>query len=197
VPVKAKKKLAKKPPKRKPSEARQPLAGNQPRASRPIVPPSYRFPTSPKGLLDWSWARERLTKSQNYVIVTVRPNGRPHAMGMHGLWWDDAFYFGTHGDTRKAKNLAANPHCIIVAENMEELVIVEGIAETVGYDALPDGLSGASKTKYGWPIDPRMGGRVYRVKPTVVFAFPLKQITTAVTRWVFGQELRSNRNIPL
>ncbi len=65
-----------------------------PRASRPDVPAGYRFPTSPEGLLDWNWARERLTDSHNYVIVTVRPDGRPHAMGMHGIWFEDAYYFG-------------------------------------------------------------------------------------------------------
>src|SRR5271166_377936 len=102
-------------------------AARQPRAMRPVVPASYRFPTSPKGLLDWSWARERLTGSYNYVIVTVRPDGRSHAMGMHGLWHEDAYYFGTASATRKAKNLAANPHCVVISENMEELVIVEGV----------------------------------------------------------------------
>jgi hypothetical protein len=162
-----------------------PTAGNQPRAMRPVVPASYHFPTSPKGLLDWSWARERLTKSQNYVIVTVRPDGRPHAMGMHGLWHDDAYYFGTSPATRKARNLASNPQCVLVSEDMNELIIVEGVAEVIGYDQLPNGLSDASKRKYGWPMDPRSGGKVYKLSPRVVFAFPLKQITTAVTKWVF------------
>jgi len=167
------------------SEPAPAARGARPRASRPVVPASYRFPTSEKGLLDWTWARKRLTESHNYVIMTVRPDGRPHCMGMHGLWFGDAYYFGTHSTTRKARNLAANPHCIVVAEDLAELVIVEGIAESVSYDALPEGLSQASKQKYGWPLDPRMGGQVYRVKPRVVFAFPEKQIATAVTRWVF------------
>lgn len=157
----------------------------QPRAMRPTVPAGYRFPTSPKGLLDWSWARERLTNSYNYVIVTVRPDGRPHAMGMHGLWHEDGYYFGTDSATRKAKNLAANPHCILVSEKMDELLIVEGIAEAIDYSQLPDGLSDASKKKYGWPMQPRAGGTVYKLAPRVVFAFPLKQIATAVTKWVF------------
>jgi hypothetical protein len=152
---------------------------------RPVVPATYHFPTSPKGLLDWSWARERLTGSQNYVIVTVRPDGRPHAMGMHGLWWDDAYYFGTSPATRKAKNLEANPHCILINEKMDELVIVEGVAEKVKYSQLPEGLSDGSKKKYGWPMDSSTGGKVYRLVPRVVFAFPLKQIATAVTKWVF------------
>lgn len=167
--------------------AKLPVAppANQPRAMRPTAPATYRFPTSPKGMLDWSWARERLTGSYNYVIVTVRPDGRPHAMGMHGLWSGDAYYFGTHPATRKAKNLAANPHCILINEKLDELVIVEGVAETIAYSRLPEGLSDASKSKYGWPMDPRMGGKVYKLVPRVVFAFPIKQIATGLTKWVF------------
>ena len=162
----------------------KPLESN-PKASRPVVPPGYQFPTSPEGLLDWSWARERLTKSQNYVIVTVRPDGRPHAMGMHGLWYEDAYYFGTDTSSRKVKNLAQNKSCALICENFEELVIVEGVAEEISFDDAPEGLSAASKTKYGWPMEPHKGGGLFRIKPRVVFAFPLKQIATAVTRWTF------------
>ena len=162
-----------------------PPATNGPRAMRPTIPASYGFPTSSKGLLDWNWARERLTNSHNYVIVTVRPDGRPHAMGMHGLWHDDAYYFGTSSATRKAKNLALNPHCVLISEDMNELIIVEGVAEEVEVNQLPEGLSNSSKKKYGWPMEPHPGGKIYKLSPRVVFAFPLKQITTAVTKWVF------------
>ena len=193
MPAKSKKA----PARRRKASTRKPTAdtipGRQPRACRPDVPASYRFPSSPKGLLDWSWARDRLRDSHNYVIVTVRPDGRPHAMGMHGLWFDDAYYFGTHPATRKAKNLAQNQQCIVIAENMEELLIVEGVAEPLAWDLLPDGLSAASKAKYGWPLDPRMGGQVFRVAPRVVFAFPEKQIATAVTKWVFETEKNSRK----
>ena len=161
------------------------VAVRSPRAMRPVVPAGYRFPTSSKGMLDWNWARERLNASHNYVIVTVRPDGRPHAMGMHGLWFEDAYYFGTDPATRKAKNLASNSNCILINEKLDELVIVEGVAETVEYSELPKGLSEASKAKYGWPLDPRMGGQVYRIRPRIAFAFPEKQIATAVTKWVF------------
>lgn len=106
-------------------------------------------------------------------------------MGMHGLWFKGAYYFGTDPATRKAKNLAQNANCVVIAEDMQELLIVEGVAEGVAYEALPEGLSEESKKKYGWPIDPRMGGQVYKVSPRVVFGVPEKQIATAVTKWVF------------
>jgi hypothetical protein len=172
------------PPKPKKSTTKQ-IAKPAPRASRPIVPAGYGFPTKLKGLLDWSWARERLTSSHNYVIITVRPEGRPHAMGMHGLWFKDAYYFGTDVSSRKAKNLAQNSHCILICENLEQMVIVEGTAEVIDAAGVPPGLSKASEEKYGWPMKPHKGGGIYRVTPRVVFAFPEKQIATAVTRWKF------------
>jgi hypothetical protein len=159
--------------------------GKQPIASRPVIPSIYGTAQSAKGLLDWEWARQRLSDSHNYVIVTVRPDGRPHAMGMHGLWFDDEFYFGTAESTRKARNLAANANCILINEKLDELVIVEGTAAKVGYDHLPQGLSDASKKKYGWPIDPKAGGSIFKVTPRTVFALPEKQFATGLTRWKF------------
>ena len=90
------------------------------------MPAVYDIRTSPEGMLAWSWARERLANSHNYVVVTVRPNGRPHAMGMHGVWFEDAYYFSTGDTTRKAKNLEQNAHSIVINERLDELVIVEG-----------------------------------------------------------------------
>jgi hypothetical protein len=109
-------------------------------------------------------------------------------MGMHGLWLEDAFYFGTDATSRKAKNLALNPHCILVNEKLDEIVIVEGAADLIGMDKAPAGLSAASKEKYGWPMDTSKGANLYRLVPRVVFAFPEKQIATAVTRWSFETE---------
>jgi hypothetical protein len=106
-------------------------------------------------------------------------------MGMHGVWHGDAYYFGTDTSSRKAKSLAHNPNCILITEKLDEVVIVEGVAEEISFDDAPEELSGLSKTKYGWPMKAHKGGALYRVAPRVVFAFPLEQIGTAVTRWKF------------
>lgn len=178
IPTKSKKKSAK---------STRVTAANrkEPKASRPDIDASYGIEKTSKGMLGWSWARERLSGSHNYVIVTVRPDGRPHAMGMHGLWIEDAFYFGTGDTTRKARNLARNRSCILINERLDELVIVEGSAETVDAKQLPKGASTASKSKYGWPMGAGPGSVVFKVTPRVVFALPEKQFATAPTRWVF------------
>ena len=91
--------------------------------------PGYGMPKSKKGLLPWKWAEQRLRKSHNYWITTVKPDGSPHTMVVWGLWMDGAFLFSTGRQSRKARNLAKNPRCVVCTEHAEEAVVVEGVAE--------------------------------------------------------------------
>jgi hypothetical protein len=100
----------------------------QPKSSRPQAP-GYGFPKGAKGLLSWSWAEQRLKKSHNYWITTVKPDGAPHTMVVWGLWQDGRFLFSTGGKSQKARNLGRNAGCIVCTEDADEAVIVEGVAE--------------------------------------------------------------------
>ena len=88
--------------------------------------PGYGLPKGKEGLLPWTWAEQRLKRSHNYWISTTRPDGRPHMMVIWGLWMDGAFYFSSGAESRKARNLAKNPHCVIGTEKADEAVVVEG-----------------------------------------------------------------------
>ena len=94
--------------------------------------PGYGLPKGNKGLLPWTWAEQRLKKSHNYWITTVKPDGSPqpspHTMVVWGLWQDGRFLFSTGSKSRKARNLAQNAHCIVCTELANEAVIVEGVA---------------------------------------------------------------------
>ena len=99
-----------------------------PNASRPHMP-GYGLPKGTKGLLPWGWAEQRLKKSHNYWITTVRPDGSPHTMIVWGLWLDGRFYFSTGRQSRKARNLAANPACTSAGvEQRADLVSQPGLA---------------------------------------------------------------------
>jgi hypothetical protein len=102
----------------------------RPKASHPYMP-GYGLPKGKKGLLPWSWAIQRLEKSHNYWVATTRPDGAPHVMVVWGLWLDGFFIFSTGRQSRKARNLAANPKCVICNELAHEAVVVEGIARRV------------------------------------------------------------------
>ena len=96
--------------------------------------PGYGLPETTKGLLPWRWAEQRLKKSHNYWISTARPDGTPHAMVIWGLWLDNAFYFSTGTKTRKGRNLAHKPYCVIGTENAAEAIqaIVDSSPEVAG-----------------------------------------------------------------
>lgn len=101
----------------------------EPKASRPHMP-GYGIldAESAKGLLPWNWATDRLTKAHTYWVATTRPDGAPHVMPVWGVWLNDTFSFSTGNQSRKARNLAENPRCVIACELNQDQIMVEGVA---------------------------------------------------------------------
>jgi general stress protein 26 len=155
-----------------------------PRASRPHMP-GYGMPTGTKGLLPWTWAEERLRKSHNYYVITVRPDATPHAMPVWGIWVDGRFYFSTGAQSVKARNLAANASCVICTEESAEAVVIEGTASTLADAARIAELSPHYSKKYkSFTLDPKMGP-IFEVCPKAAFGLREKTFKS-MTRWVFG-----------
>jgi Pyridoxamine 5'-phosphate oxidase len=144
-----------------------------------------------KGLLPWTWAEERLITSHNYWFSTARPDGRPHTMPVWGVWSGNYFYFSTGRDSRKARNLAANPFCVITTESGAEAVIVEGQANEIPFARLPAAIADAYQEKYNSALDPQLGP-IFVITPQTAFAFieggdePDDFVSTA-TRWRFNE----------
>jgi len=165
---------------------------SSPKASRPHAP-GYGFPKGKKGLLPWSWAEQRLKKSHNYWITTVKADGSPHGVSPHtmvvwGLWQDGRFLFSTGSTSRKARNLAANKHCIVCTEDAHEAVIVEGVAEIADVAARRR-LIPAYQRKYKFDLSSMkddmlsMKEPVFAVRPRVVFGLWEKHFQNKSTRW--------------
>lgn len=165
-----------------------------PKASRPQTP-GYGFPKGTKGLLPWSWAEQRLKKSHNYWIATIKPDGSPHGVSPHsmvvwGMWQDGRFLFSTGGQSRKARNLAANPNCIVCTENAAEAVIVEGVAEIADVAARRKMIP-AYERKYDWDLSSMkedmlsMKEPIFAVRPKIVFGLWEKHFQQKSTRWTF------------
>jgi len=161
----------------------------QPKPSRPHAP-GYGFPETSKGLLPWTWAGQRLKKSHNYWITTVKPEGSPHTMVVWGLWQDGRFLFSTGSKSRKERNLAANAYCIVCTEHAHEAVIVEGVAEIADVAARRKFLPVYEK-KYKFDMKAMkddilsMKEPVFAVRPRVVFGLWEKHFQSKSTRWKF------------
>jgi nitroimidazol reductase NimA-like FMN-containing flavoprotein (pyridoxamine 5'-phosphate oxidase superfamily) len=143
----------------------------------------------------WADIERLLTEAQLYWIITVRRDGRPHAVPLVGVWHDGAFAFCTGSEEQKQRNLDTNPRVAVTTgttgangcDSGKDLV-VEGTALRVTDAAALQALADAWFAKYGddWRFEVRGeefvefsnsgggtegGAWVYRVAPAKVIAF--------------------------
>ncbi len=143
----------------------------------------------------WSDIVARLHDAPLYWMVTVRRDGRPHAVPLCGVWRDESFYFCTGDAEQKMRNLEHDPHVVVTAGPLGadgwgsgKDVAVEGVAERVGDEALLRSLADEWTAKYDgdwrWEVrDHRFhelsdqgdgvgdGAVVFRVAPDKVLVF--------------------------
>ena len=156
-----------------------------PKASRPHMPGYGLLPADQgKGLKPWSYAVERLTRARNYWISTTRPDGRPHAVPIWGLWLRDEFAFSTGARSRKARNLEANACVVIGVEPADDSIVLEGEAQLIEDAAWKREFVAAYEAKYGWAMESEP---MYSVRPTVAFFFSSAEgeFVGGATRWTF------------
>jgi len=170
------------------SEAKDLAYQSEPVASRPQMP-GYGIADAErgKGLYAWSWVTERLANARTYWLATTRPDGRPHVMPLWAIWMDNMLYFSTGNQSRKARNLVANPHCVVSVEHGNEAVIVEGAVESLDDPAVLKQFAVAYGKKYAWDME-ESTEPIYALHPAVVFGLSANtgEFTQTATRWTFA-----------
>jgi PPOX class probable F420-dependent enzyme len=146
-------------------------------------------PDEGRGLLPWSWAEERLFASHDYWVATLWPDGRPHVMPVWGTWHGESVWFSSSVRSRKARNLRADPRCVVTTDNPIEPVVVDGVAEVVRDLGAIAELVARINVKYAAEItvefmDPDVNA-TFRVRPRWVFSLNDKEFTHSPTRWKF------------
>ncbi|MGH3488296.1 MAG: pyridoxamine 5'-phosphate oxidase family protein [Actinopolymorphaceae bacterium] len=171
-------------------------------AKVPTTDLDARFSSEDATPTGWAAACGQLESAGVYWLTTVRPDGRPHVTPLIGLWLDDALYFCTGPEERKAKNLAGNPHCILTTgrNDLDEGcdIVVEGEARKVADKAGLDRVATGYETKYGRHFTAPDGtfhgladvirrgeALVYEVVPATAFGFG-KGRPFSQTRWRFS-----------
>jgi hypothetical protein len=149
----------------------------------------------------WEDAREALAAAEIYWLSTVRPDGRPHCTPLIAVWVDEALYFTTGADERKARNLEQN-RSVVVTTGVNTMargldIVVEGDALHVSDMDVLQRVAEAFPRKYGdeWRFTaedghfrhPRETGfaEVFEVRPKVAFGFGKGEDTFSQTRWRF------------
>ena len=143
----------------------------------------------------WDTVERLLTDAQLYWIVTVRADGRPHAVPLVGVWHEGAFAFCTGPDEQKHHNLENNKQVAVTTGSTGAQgwgsgkdVVVEGTAVRVTDAETLQTLADAWAAKYApdWRFAVRGeefvelshsggstegGAWVYRVEPAKVMVF--------------------------
>lgn len=156
---------------------------------------AYDVPTELDGVLPWEWAESRLVAARNYWVTTVSGAGRPHSLPVWGVWLParQRFWFSCAVDSRKRRNLAANPAIVIAPEDTVEVVSVEGIATPVDVAASADAIA-AYLAKY-WDDPAEHEGMeefleanaMFEVRPERAFGIIERpeDFSARATRWVW------------
>ena len=151
--------------------------------------------------LPWSRALKQLEASAEgtYWLATTSPDGRPHVAAVGALWLDGKIYFTSGTRTRKSRNLAANPSCVVSVSLTGIDLVLEGTA--IRITDRPTLLRLAQRyAAQGWPAS--VGDRaliaeysapsagpppwdLYVMRPTMAFGVATADPPGA-TRWTFG-----------
>jgi Pyridoxamine 5'-phosphate oxidase len=107
--------------------------------------------------LPWSRPRDLLAagppdQSVSFFLGTTRPDGRPHAAGIGAVWFDGDFYIVSGPQTRKSRNLAANPACTISAKLEGIDLVFEGEATRVVDQSTLERIAAVFR-QGGWPAE--------------------------------------------
>src|SRR5262249_52257910 len=140
--------------------------------------------TDPEQLLPWSFAQRRLTEAHNYWVATTGPDGAPHVAAVWGVFVDGAVCFSTGARSHKARNLAADPRCVIAPAGASESVVVRGAPGPLARGTPERGrVESAYRAKYGSGFPPEEP--VFAVDPRTVIGLTEAAFTARATRWRF------------
>jgi hypothetical protein len=146
--------------------------------------------------IEWSRVHEVLTSDLTQApgtgspnrhtmwLTTINPDGSPHAMPVGIVRVDATWYFNSGPRTRKSRNLAHDPRCVISVATHPFDLVIEATAQRVVDDGELRTVAAAYR-RQGWPADvdgkaltaeysaPSAGPppwHVFRVIPATIYA---------------------------
>jgi len=107
--------------------------------------------------LPWDRPRDLLAAwppqaGTSFFLSTTRPDGRPHVAAVGAIWHEGDLFVVSGPGTRKSRNLAVNPNCVIAAGLKGIDLVLEGEATLVDDDALMRTVIAKFRDQ-GWPAE--------------------------------------------
>ena len=112
-----------------------------------------------------------LAEQGHYWLSTAEVGGRPHIIGVSGLWDGSQFVITTLGTSRTARNMSMNPQVVLAHGDPGDAIVIQAGVIDSAEVADSDQLADEWKAAMGW--DPREmdGWTFFRLRPTRIQAF--------------------------
>lgn len=163
----------------------KPTGAGRPRTDRPR---GGYWDTDDPPRLRWSWAVERFEGALNYWVVATRPDGRPYARPVWGLWFEGGLTFES---ASLNDNLRRDARVEVHLESGDEVVIITGQAEPLDARKAHRWVR-LYNAKYAWDWDPKAPpALIWIVRPRTAFGWISRQadhgtsFARSGTRWSF------------
>ena len=111
--------------------------------------------------------------------------------GVWGVWAEDALWFSSAKNSRKARNLAHDPRAVMTTDDPLDPVVLDGLVRLVSeHENIARFAAWADEkyqTKYGVEFFDTVSNGCFRLSPTWAFALREGDFTGSPTRWTFVQ----------
>lgn len=85
-------------------------------------------------------------------LTTINPDGTPHVTPVGFIQIDGVWYFNSGLESRKIRNIVANPRCLVSVATHPFDLVIEGSPERVT-DAAELNAVAETFVKHGWPAE--------------------------------------------
>lgn len=110
-----------------------------------------------------------LEKQGHYWLTSAEVGGRPHMIGVSGLWDGSSMLVTTLGTSKTARNIAMNPLVVLAAGDPSDAIVIQGqVLESLPVEESPR-LVAEWKAAVGW--EPPGDWMFYRLRPARIQAF--------------------------
>jgi Pyridoxamine 5'-phosphate oxidase len=110
-----------------------------------------------------------LEKQGHYWLTTAEIGGRPHVIGVSGLWDGSQVIVTTLGTSRTARNMEMNPQVVLAGGDPSDAIVIQaGVIDSSAVEDSPEIAADWHKAM-GWT--PENGWVFYRLRPTRIQAF--------------------------
>ncbi|WAZ19390.1 pyridoxamine 5'-phosphate oxidase family protein [Streptomyces cinnabarinus] len=115
---------------------------------------------------------ERLERELDVWVATADPEGVPCMVALWFVWDGQALWVSTRGTNPTGRNLREGGRTRLAFGDTQDVVLIDGEAESFTASEVPDAAAEAFRAKTGWdPRTERAAYAFFRVRPRAVQAW--------------------------